>query len=86
MAKFVMDDGSIVSSDKFMREKEEKPHISPILIAQLDMIDTLKTISKNLSNETLDNKCIMSLITGENLSCPYDGNCGKCICLWYMKK
>lgn len=88
MAKFVLPDDSIESWDNI---KEEKVHhkVSPALMIEMRLIDTLMKISNNLSNNELndDNACIMQLITGEiipNDEC--DGNCHKCVCQWYMKK
>lgn len=85
MAKFLMDDGTIFTTDKYTCKREE-PIISPTLIAQLEMIDTLKIISKNLTNETLNKDCIMQLIKGTQCECKLDHNCEKCICQWYMNK
>ena len=48
MAKFLMDDGTIISSDKLLN-KREKPTISPVLLLEIELVDTLITISKNLS-------------------------------------
>ena len=88
MAKFVLPDDSIESWDNI---KEEKVHhkVSPALMIEMRLIDTLMKISNNLSNHELnsDDACIMQLITGEiipNDEC--DGNCHKCVCQWYMKK
>ena len=53
MAKFLMDDGTTISSDKLMNKREE-PKISPGLLIEIEMVDTLMTISKNLSSETLN--------------------------------
>ena len=63
MAKFLMDDGSTISSDKLMNKREE-PKISSGLLIEIEMVDTLITISKNLSSETLNKDCIMQLIKG----------------------
>lgn len=86
MAKFVLPDDSIESWDNI---KEEKVHkVSPALMIEMRLIDTLMKISNNLSNEALmGSSCILDYITGEPTSkdnC--DGNCHKCICHWYMKK
>ena len=66
MAKFVLPDDSIESWDNI---KEEKVHhkVSPALMIEMRLIDTLMKISNNLSNNELndDNACIMQLITGE---------------------
>lgn len=88
MAKFVLPDDSIESWDNI---KEEKVHhkVSPALMIEMRLIDTLMKISNNLSNRELnsDDACIMQLITGEIIpTCECDGNCHKCICQWYMKK
>lgn len=88
MAKFFLEDDSIESWDNI---KEEKTHhkVSPALMIEMRLIDTLMKISNNLSNRELntDDSCIMQLITGKiipNSEC--DGNCHKCICQWYIKK
>lgn len=87
MAKFVLEDDTIESWDNI---KEEKKHqISPALMIEMRLIDTLMKISNNLSNRELntDDGCIMQLITGEiipNNEC--EGNCHKCVCQWYMNK
>lgn len=88
MAKFVLEDDSIESWDNI---KEEKTHhkVSPALMIEMRLIDTLMKISNNLSNHELntDDSCIMQLITGEIIpNCDCDGNCHKCICQWYIKK
>lgn len=88
MAKFVLEDDSIESWDNI---KEEKTHhkVSPALMIEMRLIDTLMKISNNLSNHELnsDDACIMQLITGEIIpNCDCDRNCHKCICQWYIKK
>lgn len=85
MAKFLMDDGSTISSDKLMNKREE-PKISPGLLIEIEMVDTLITISKNLSSETLNKDCIMQLIKGTQCDCEFNHNCEKCIYQWYMTK
>lgn len=85
MAKFLMDDGTIISSDKLMNKREE-PKISPVLLLEIELVDTLITISKNLSSETLNKDCIMQLIKGTQCDCEFDHNCEKCIHQWYMTK
>lgn len=85
MAKFLMDDGTIISSDKLMNKREE-PKISPVLLLEIELVDTLITISKNLSSETLNKDCIMQLIKGTQCDCEFDHNCEKCIHKWYMTK
>ena len=86
MAKFVLPDDSIESWDNI---KEEKVHkVSPALMIEMRLIDTLMKISNNLSNEALaGSSCILDYITGEPAAkdnC--DGNCHRCICQWYIKK
>jgi hypothetical protein len=87
MAKFVLPDDSIESWDNI---KEEKVHhkVSPALMIEMRLIDTLMKISNNLSNETLTgSSCILDYIAGEPATkddC--DRNCHRCICQWYMKK
>lgn len=86
MAKFVLPDDSIESWDNI---KEEKVHkVSPALMIEMRLIDTLMKISNNLSNEALaDSSCILDYITGEPTAkdnC--DRNCHRCICQWYIKK
>lgn len=85
MAKFIADDGStfILSADS---TEERKPKISPVLIAEMELIDTLKEISKNLMNETLNKDCILQLINGEQCECAFNHNCDRCICHWYITK
>ena len=39
MAKFLMDDGSTISSDKLMNKREE-PKISPGLLIEIELVDT----------------------------------------------
>ena len=85
MAKFLMDDGSTISSDKLMNKREE-PTISPGLLIEIEMVDTLINISKNLSSETLNKDCIMQLIKGTQCDCEFNHNCEKCIHKWYMTK
>lgn len=85
MAKFLMDDGTIISSDKLLNKREE-PKISPVLLLEIELVDTLITISKNLSSETLNKDCIMQLIKGTQCDCEFDHNCEKCIHKWYMTK
>lgn len=86
MAKFLLDDGSTISSDRIMREyTHNRPTVSPILMTEIRMIDTLKEISKNLNDSTLDKTCIMQLIEGKQCECTMkERNCDKCITKWYM--
>jgi len=87
MAKFVLDDDTIESWDNIKGEKKHK--ISPSLMIEMRLIDTIMKISNNLSNCELntDDHCIMQLITGEIIpNCECDGNCHKCVCRWYMNK
>lgn len=86
MAKFVLPDDSIESWDNI---KEEKVHkVSPALMIEMRLIDTLMKISNNLSNEALTGSaCILDYIAGEPTAkdnC--DRNCHKCVCQWYIKK
>lgn len=87
MAKFVLENNTIESWDNIKEEKKHK--ISPSLMIEMRLIDTLMKISNNLSNRELnsDAGCIMQLITGKVIpNCECDGNCHKCVCQWYMSK
>jgi hypothetical protein len=86
MAKFVLPDDSIESWDNI---KEEKVHhkVSPALMIEMRLIDTLMKISNNLSNETLNKNCILEMIRGSevpNKEC--GGDCYHCICNWYLNE
>jgi len=86
MAKFVLDDNTIESWDNI---KEEKVHkVSPALMIEMRLIDTLMKISNNLSNESIQGStCILDYIAGEpTQKDDCSGNCHRCICQWYMKK
>lgn len=89
MAKFLLEDGKTVSYDELVRNhhEEHRPTISPTLMVELRMIDTLKEISNNLKDTTLDKTCIMQLIKGEPCECNVENkDCHKCICHWYMDR
>lgn len=88
MAKFLCDDGSTVSFDNYKRKlglEGGGPKFSPILETEVFFISAIKDISFNLKNsDTLDKTCVMQMIKGEKIDCPFEGNCNKCISNWYM--
>lgn len=92
MAKFVDENGNTISSDRLMREKRMQeaglpiPPYNPALEIEVRLLGAIKDISKNLTNPTLDNTCIIQLIKGESCECKMERNCNKCICHWYMSK
>lgn len=89
MAKFLCEDGSTVSFDNYKTKlglESGRPKISPILETEIFFINTIKDISFNLkNNDTLDKNCIIQMIKGEKIDCPFEGDCNKCIANWYMR-
>ena len=60
--------------------------ISPVFKTEIILLGALSSISKNLTNETLNKSCIMEFITGNQCNEDCDHNCDKCLLSWYSKE
>lgn len=98
MAKFYMEDGTIKSDDRILREYYGNNGMGDCTICRYrnDVKSMLKNIANNLHShdENIDKKCVLDLLTGKRHTCKlkteYDEtgkpikkrDCEYCIMLW----